>query len=138
VLIYSVVGPVLAVLGIAGAALCAACVLTLAVVPRERPVSQEGAAVPPAAEVDAEPLPPAEDVDLAADDFRAAYRVDFAGRWGGRERFRVTGTQDVRAVIAWAQGQADGRDCEVWVEHATADGVTQIRLAHVPAAAVDA
>jgi hypothetical protein len=50
----------------------------------------------------------------------------------------VSGTQDVRAVIAWAQGRADGRVFEVWVEHATAEGVTQIRLAQVPADTVDA
>lgn len=132
VVVYAVAGPVLTFLGIAGAVLGGAAVVALVVLPRERPVGSEGVAVPAPAEIDAEALPSTtEDVDLAADDFRASYRVDFAGRWGGKERFRVAGADDVRAVVAWAQCQADGRAFEVWVEHATTDGVAQVRIAHV-------
>jgi hypothetical protein len=136
--VYAVLGPVLMFLEVAGAVVCAVCVVVLVVVPRERSAPREDPAEAEEPAVDVEPLPSTEDVDLGEDDFRASYRVDFAGRWGGRERFRVTGTQDVRAVIAWAQGRADGRVFEVWVEHATAEGVTQIRLAQVPADTVDA
>jgi hypothetical protein len=130
----AITDPVLAFFGVSGAAVFAVSVVVLAAASRDaraaRPVRAGRDDYPTD---DVELLPPAEELDLAVDDFNASYRVDFAGRWGGHERFRLGGARDVRDVIGWAHNQAEGRSFEVWVEHATAAGVAQIRLAEISA-----
>jgi hypothetical protein len=45
--------------------------------------------------------------------FSAVCRVDFAGRRGGTERYRLTDAHDIRDVVAWADTQSEGRTYEI-------------------------
>ena len=46
------------------------------------------------------------------------YRVYFWSPDGGRcDEYELTGAQDVREVIAWADSNADGRVAEIFLRH---------------------
>lgn len=132
----TITDPVLTFVSIVGAVAAAVAIIFAA---PQRVTGQTSASGTPgtgpvaARDVDAELLPPLEGAAAPGADsgqFSAVFRVDFTGRWGGTERYRITDSRDVRDVVAWAEVEAQGRAFDVWIEHASRDGVSLVPLLH--------
>lgn len=157
VAVYTVAGTVLSVVAMVGAVVAGGALL-LPVLRRtvgaeralgDRPgaVAAEGApggaggADPSGGGLGAELLPPRDGAEPLAGGPDAdgpgepapVYRVDFAGLWGGTERYRLTGARDVREVLGWAQAQAEGRGYDVGVERPGGDDAGLVPLLRAPA-----
>lgn len=128
----AITDPVLTFTSVVGAAVAAVAIIVPAA-RRRAPESMPGRDPSMGVDVDAELLAPLEGEPAPGADagqFSAVYRVDFTGRWGGTERYRITESDDVRDVVGWAEFESQGRDFDVWVEHASRDGVSLVPLMH--------